>query len=1175
MKRSVKFIFASLCALAMYSCAREVAVPNEEYNAETYSYTFDLSQDQESKALLEDGGVIAWEEGDNIAVYIYNGSNYELVKGTVSVDGMSQAVVNFNCSTELSESTPVYSYYPYHEGETRSTISLAVADEQDGTMSFMPMVGKLDSYTSESGQLKGQFLMMNLAGAFQFKVYSSNHSDEKIEKISMNVAGSAHLNDEAGYAFDTNETIWAETGSNSVAVSTRRWIEIPSDAASATPVQMIVAPGSIVNPEITIYTDKATYTKTLTSTYEITRNYLKAFKANIDSWSRNERPQATITWSINNVESQTLQAVGTKLIFPEVSETAGYEFMGWGSEEISGTQQDAPEMINADSDVLAVDGKTYFAVYAVKHGSGTEPEVQATLTFTDTEWGFPAGSGNKTVDRTTYTHSTSGYSVTVEGSEGEGFYIAQSTANPPARYALLMGKVGASLTLPQFSFPVSKLIVYGATGGQASAKVTWDLYSGNDVASTATEGFTGLTTGAQVEVPVADAFKNEQLAIKVTNANNYQVSKIEFYNCGSYFSDYCTFIDNRIATSLSWGTSEASARIGDSNTFPVLTKNPSDLEGVSFVSSNTDCATIDPSTGAIELVAAGTTTITASFGGNSTYKPAVDASYELTVSEAVQKHTLHFSINEVLDAGILVAEGDLINFPEDPSIDGVLFLGWVKEALDAPQQTAPTCVVKAKETMGTEDVTYYAVFYKRSGSEPSEELAQTLQYDTWTYSGSTTDKSSYRLFHSGSYIESAAFDRSKLSKVIVYGGTFGGDSYNKLTIGDGTNTWKSVTVSGSSQTGVNTYTNGTALSGTGKLRITSNSGSASSNGLRISKVEIYVQTGGYVYSDYCTTVISLGSIAISGSVTKTTYDAGDVLDPTGLTVTATYSDNSHEDVTSSVEWSFSPATLPAGNNQSCTATATYGGKFASKEVTGLTVRETSKEDPTITATNKADLAVNTTFDVSTMFNSNSTGAFTYAITANPESKGSLAADGKTFKATAAGTYTIQASQAATPTYNAGVKTATITVVAGGEKNVVIDKTTTGSTSNSYVTTDTEFTTDGVTYKVKNWNPSTLQVRGNQSTAGNNFHIYNTTAMPSGIKTIVVTVDGSITTNKIFVATGTSAQTTHITSGTQGTYDSTAKTLTFTLNTLNKYFTLCLVNGSTSGTVKFTNIQITY
>ena len=129
-----------------------------------------------------------------------------------------------------------------------------------------------------------------------------------------------------------------------------------------------------------------------------------------------------------------------------------------------------------------------------------------------------------------------------------------------------------------------------------------------------------------------------------------------------------------------------------------------------------------------------------------------------------------------------------------------------------------------------------------------ETLSQTLTYDTWTYSGSTTNKSSYRLFHSGSYIESAEFDLSTLSKVVVYGGTFGGTSNNSLTIGNGTNTWKKVTVSGKSETGVNTYTDGSSLSGIGKLRITSNSGKASSNGVRISKVEIYTASG-VTYTD--------------------------------------------------------------------------------------------------------------------------------------------------------------------------------------------------------------------------------------------------------------------------------------------------------------------------------------
>ncbi|MBQ3627923.1 MAG: hypothetical protein II947_02690, partial [Bacteroidaceae bacterium] len=156
----------------------------------------------------------------------------------------------------------------------------------------------------------------------------------------------------------------------------------------------------------------------------------------------------------------------------------------------------------------------------------------------------------------------------------------------------------------------------------------------------------------------------------------------------------------------------------------------------------------------------------------------------------------------------------------------------------------------------------------------------------WTYSGTTTDKSTYRLFGKNAYIESASFDLSKLSKVIVYGGTFGGDSYNSLTIGDGTNTWKNVTVSGNSQTGINTYSDGNALSGTGKLRITSNSGTGAgtnnATGVRISKVEIYTKEP--VYGNYRTS-LTFETVNIS-NVGWATYVTDKALDFTGTGVTA-------------------------------------------------------------------------------------------------------------------------------------------------------------------------------------------------------------------------------------------------------------------------------------------------
>jgi len=79
------------------------------------------------------------------------------------------------------------------------------------------------------------------------------------------------------------------------------------------------------------------------------------------------------------------------------------------------------------------------------------------------------------------------------------------------------------------------------------------------------------------------------------------------------------------------------------------------------------------------------------------------------------------------------------------------------------------------------------------------------------------------------------------------------------------------------------------------------------------------------------------SIAISGTPTKLTYEAGEAFDPAGLTVTATYNVGSTADVTASAEWTLNPATLAEGDTQ-CEVTATVGAVSSEAyTVTGLTV----------------------------------------------------------------------------------------------------------------------------------------------------------------------------------------------------------------------------------------------
>ena len=90
-------------------------------------------------------------------------------------------------------------------------------------------------------------------------------------------------------------------------------------------------------------------------------------------------------------------------------------------------------------------------------------------------------------------------------------------------------------------------------------------------------------------------------------------------------------------------------------------------------------------------------------------------------------------------------------------------------------------------------------------------------------------------------------------------------------------------------------------------------------------------------------------------------------------------------------------------------------------------------DPEVTFSNGEYTIGGAALDLSTLWESNSTGAVTYSVT-NAGTTGATV-NGTSFTATAAGTCTVQASQAATATHNAATATATITVTApagGGE-----------------------------------------------------------------------------------------------------------------------------------------------
>ena len=295
---------------------------------------------------------------------------------------------------------------------------------------------------------------------------------------------------------------------------------------------------------------------------------------------------------------------------------------------------------------------------------------------------------------------------------------------------------------------------------------------------------------------------------------------------------------------------------------------------------------------------------------NSVYIKSVDIEYEPASSV---KYDVTWNVNgEVYTKGepsIKVSEDQKVStLPTAPeAINGKSFIGWTDAAISAPQDDAPnvlfTDVADAPKVTG--NVTYYAVFADSKYTGDTEaKIAQTLEFDTWTYSGNTTEKKDYRLFGKDSYVESAEFDLSTLAKVVVYAGTFGDKKNTGLTIGDDTNIWKKVDIKGQSDITENVFEGGTPLSGNGKLRVISNVGDGINNGVRISKIEIFTNQPVATYYGYCTTVEAAAEPTYTPAKVNFVAHAGDdyyatfsnanvVFMPKDVTISAVTVDNNN------------------------------------------------------------------------------------------------------------------------------------------------------------------------------------------------------------------------------------------------------------------------------------------
>lgn len=116
----------------------------------------------------------------------------------------------------------------------------------------------------------------------------------------------------------------------------------------------------------------------------------------------------------------------------------------------------------------------------------------------------------------------------------------------------------------------------------------------------------------------------------------------------------------------------------------------------------------------------------------------------------------------------------------------------------------------------------------------------------------------------------------------------------------------------------------------------------------------------------------------------------------------------------------------------------------------------------------------------------------------------------------------------------------------GSYSLTPNQASTGSDATAYITTLTEFEYGGISWKMNQWNPKSLQVKVNQSSASSEFRFYNTSAFPGRITSVVITFSAMTVTDATkFMFLGGSSEQNGTSGGTAGTWNANDKTLTWT------------------------------
>ena len=270
-------------------------------------------------------------------------------------------------------------------------------------------------------------------------------------------------------------------------------------------------------------------------------------------------------------------------------------------------------------------------------------------------------------------------------------------------------------------------------------------------------------------------------------------------------------------------------------------------------------------------------TVTVVNNGDNTFSitPQSDCTVQINF-EAIPTHTATFSVNGATTSEEY-AEGAAITFPANPSdISGKSFVGWSETTISGTTNTPPEFVNSA--TMGTSDVTFYAVFAEvtpGTATNITDNLTTSTfgspsSYTTWSGMSANGGSDAVYAGNSTTYNNTAIQIRATSPSGIV--STTSGGRAKKVTV-----TWNNGTANGRT---LDVYGKNTAYTGSANLYDSSVQGTkigsivygtsteltistdymyigmrSNSNAMYLDQISIEWEAGTPdTYSNYCTTV---------------------------------------------------------------------------------------------------------------------------------------------------------------------------------------------------------------------------------------------------------------------------------------------------------------------------------